>query len=317
MASLETYLRKCPEAEQAPQTHYLLGEILYKQNRFAEALSHATRVIASTAETPLHQQALLLAAQAFLQLGPTDQAQTYLQRVLASGALTKMLPAALYWLGEIAFQHQRYDDAHKYYQRLLQEQPTGPYVARAQYSLGWLYRQLGDAAAALQAFSTFLGLALQHEFAPQARFAQAALLRETKQLTEVAEAFKKLAQEAPASLQDEALCWWAETAYELGQYAAARTVYQRLVTTHSQSTRVNASLYGWGWAEVQQSQCTAAVPPWETLLQRDSSAPQAPDVHYQLIDKYAAEGSWSALARTHQGAIYEQWQDWGTRLAGL
>jgi tetratricopeptide (TPR) repeat protein len=282
MAGFETYLRQCPETAQAPQAHYLLGEILFKRQRFADALSHATRVISSTAEPTLHQHALLLAAQACLQLGQADKAQTYLQRVLSSGALTKTLPAALYWLGEIAFQHQRYDEARKYYQRLLKEQPTGPYVAQAQYSLGWLYRQLGDTAAALQAFSTFLTLAPSHEFASQARFARAALLRETKQLTEAAEAFQKLAQEAPASLQDEALFWWAETAYELGQYIEARMAYQRLVTAHPQSTRVNASLYGWGWTEVQQGQCAAAVHPWETLLQHDPPVPQAPDVHYQL-----------------------------------
>ncbi|HEY7493102.1 MAG TPA: tetratricopeptide repeat protein, partial [Candidatus Tectomicrobia bacterium] len=282
MASFEIYLRKCPEATQAPQAHYLLGEILYKRNRFAEALSHATRVISSTAEPTLQQHALLLAAQAHLQLGQVDKAQAYLQRVLASGASTRTLPAALYWLGEIAFQHQRYEEARKYYQRLLKEQPSGPYVAQVQYSLGWLYRQLGDTTAALQAFSTFITLAPNHAFAPQARFARAALLRETRQLTEAAAAFQKLSQEASANLQDEALFWWAETAYELGQYADARTAYQRLVTVHPQSTRVNASLYGWGWAEVQQGQCAAAVHPWETLLQHDPPAPQAPDVHYQL-----------------------------------
>lgn len=282
MAGFEAYLRQCPETEQALSAHYLLGEILYKRDRFTEALSHVMQVISRAAEPPLHQQALLLAAQALLQLGQTDKAQTHLQRVLASGVPSGVLPAALYWLGEIAFQHQRYDEARKYYQRLLKEQQTGPYAAQAQYSLGWLYRRLGDTAAALQAFAAFLTLDPDHEFAPQARFARAALLRESNQRTEAADAFKKLAQEAPTSLQDEALFWWAETAYELGRYAEARMAYQRLVTAHPKSVRVDASLYGWGWAEVQQSQCAATVHPWEMLLQRDPPSSQALDVHYQL-----------------------------------
>jgi tetratricopeptide (TPR) repeat protein len=282
IASFEAYLRQCPETTQALSAHYFLGEILYKRDRFADALRHATQVVSRAAEPPLQQHALLLAAQALLQLGQPDKAQVYLQRVLASRSSGGVRPAVLYWLGEIAFQHQRYAEARTYYTRLLKEQPSGPYTAQAQYSLGWVCRQLGDTAAALQAFAAFVALTPEHEFAPQARFARAALLRETKQLIAAAEVLKQLAQDAPASLQDEVLFWWAETAYELGRYAEALTAYERLVTAHPQSTRVNASLYGWGWAAVQQGQCATAVHPWEMLLQREPTSSQTLDVHYQL-----------------------------------
>ena len=68
----------------------------------------------------------------------------------------------------------------------------------------------GDAVAALEAFTAFLKLAPDHEFAPQVRFIRAELLRDTKKLPEAAEAFQQLAQNPTEPLRDEALFWWAE-----------------------------------------------------------------------------------------------------------
>jgi tetratricopeptide (TPR) repeat protein len=304
IAGFESYLRRCPDAEHAAQAHYLLGEIFYKRQRFPDALHHATQVISNPTQTALHPHALLLAAQCTRALGQLDQTATYLQQVLASKHATAVLPAALYWLGELAFQQQRYEAARAYYQRVVAAPQPGPYAAYAQYALGWLYRQLGDAAAALKAFSAFLDLAPEHEFALQARFARAALLRDTEQLPEAAEAFQHLAQEAPADLQDEALFWWAETAYQLERYAEASTVYQRLVTEYPQSARINASLYGWGWAEIQQHHYAAALHPLQTLLQNTPHFPQALEVHYQLGECYI-QLEQSALARQHLVQVVE------------
>jgi tetratricopeptide (TPR) repeat protein len=282
MAGFEAYLQKCPEAEQGPQAHYILGEILYKRSRFTEALHHATQVLSSPGGTALHPHAALLAGQCFLQLQQSDKAQTSLQRARGASSPPEVRAAALYWLGEIAVQQQRYDAARTYYTLLLKEQQTGTYAAYAQYSLGWLLRQRGENSAALEAFSAFLALAPNHEFASQARFVQAVLLREAGRLPEAAAAFQQLAPQAPTALQDEVLFWWAETVYQQGHYEEAQALYQRLVTNHAQSPRVNASLYGWGWAAAQQHQCAAAVQPWELLLQRDPQWPQALEVHYQL-----------------------------------
>jgi TolA-binding protein len=308
IAGFESYLQKCPEAEQAPQAHYLLGEIFYKHQRFTDALHQATQAISTQMQSTIRPHALLLAAQCARQLKQAEQAEAYLQQILTSDEAAEVLPAALYWLGELASQDKRYEMARTYYQRVIEEQLTGAYATHAQYALGWLYRQLDNAPAALQAFSAFLALAPDHEFALQARFARAALLRETEQLSDAAEALKQLVQEAPVGLQDEALFWWAETTYQLGDYAEAGVVYQRLVSEYPQSTRVNASLYGWGWSEVKQHQCAAAVQPWETLLQRAPQLPQALEVHYQLGVCYIELGQ-SVSARQHLQEMVEAKQN--------
>jgi tetratricopeptide (TPR) repeat protein len=282
IASFEAYLRRCPGGEYTTQTHYLLGEISYKRQRFAEALQHAIQVLSRTTDTRWHPQAALLAGQALVQGGEPEKATTYLQRATTPRAPAEVRHAALYWLGEIAFQLQRYDDARTHYQRLLAEQQTGPYAVQAYYSLGWLARQRGEAAAALEAFTAFLKLAPTHEFAPQVRFIRAELLRDTKKLPEAVEAFQKLAQNPTEPLRDEALFWWAEIVHQQGHYSEAITLYQRLVTEYPQSARVNASLYGWGWTAMQEHQCATAVSPWEQLLQRDAAFPQALNMHYQL-----------------------------------
>ena len=282
IASFEAYLRRCPGGEYTTQTHYLLGTIYYQRQHFPEALRHVLQVLSSSTHTNLHPPAALLAGQAHLQLGQPEKAQAYLQWAATAGVPAEVRQAAWYWLGEIAFQQQQYDEARGHYQRLLSEHHTGLYAIQAYYSLGWLARQRGDAPAALEAFTAFLKLAPKHEFAPQVRFIQAELLRETTKLPEAAEAFKQLAQSSSESLRDEALFWWAETVNQQGRYNEARTLYQRLVTEYPQSTRVTDSLYGWGWTAIQQHQCATAVPPWERLLQQDPAFPQALTIHYQL-----------------------------------
>jgi tetratricopeptide (TPR) repeat protein len=282
VVGLEGYLRRCPGGEYTTQAHYLLGEIFYKRQRFPEALEHARQVLSRSASPSVHAHAALLAGQALVQLGQPEKAVTHLQRAINTGAPVEVRQAALYWLGEMAFQRQHYDEARKYYQRLLGEQRSGPYAVYAYYSLGWLSRQRGEAAAALEAFTAFLQLAPTHEFAPQVRFIRAELLREANRLPEAVEAFKQLALNPVESLRDEALFWWAETVNQQGHYDEAGALYQRLVTEYPHSVRVNASLYGWGWTAIQQQQCAAVAPPWERLLQQDPTFPQALTLHYQL-----------------------------------
>jgi TolA-binding protein len=298
MAGFIAYLQKCPQAEPAPQVHYLLGELFYKRQRFDQALQHAIEVLSTPAAAAFHPYAALLAGQCLIQLGQLEQAASVLRRAIVESATGEVRTAALYWLGEIAFQQQQYAEARTFYQGVLQEQSAGPYATYAQYSLGWVFRQLGDLTAALEAFSAFLTQAPTHEFAPQARFTRAMLLRETGQFQEARAAFQQLAQTVPTAQQDEMLFWWAETAYQQGLYDEARTVYQRLFAEYPQSARAPASLYGWGWAAVQQHQCAAAVQPWEWLLQREPQWSQALEVHYQLGMCYA-QLEQSAAAQTH------------------
>jgi TolA-binding protein len=322
IASFEAYLRRCPGGEYTAQTHYLLGEISYKRQRFAAALQHALQVLARTTDTTWHPQAALLAGQALIQSGELDKATTYLPRATTPAAPAQVRQAALYWLGEIAFRLQRYDEAQTYYQRLLTAQQTGPYAAQAYYSLGWLARQRGEAPAALEAFTAFLKLAPTHEFARQVQFIRAELLRDTKKLPEAAEAFQQLAQNPAEPLRDEALFWWAEVVYQQGRYSEAMTLYQRLVTEYPQSARVHASLYGWGWTALQEHQCATAVSPWEQLLQRDAAFPQALSMHYQLGVCYV-QLEQPAKAREHLQQVVDSgesppyFQDALSRLAAV
>ncbi|MGQ4807119.1 Cell division coordinator CpoB [Candidatus Entotheonellaceae bacterium PAL068K] len=322
IAGFHAYLQKCPETETARQAHYYLGEIWYRQQQFAEALHHTTRILADPPPTALYAHAALLAAQAARQLGQLDQADAYFHRVLAVDTPADVRPAALYWLGELAEQRQDGAAARGYYRRVLEQPRPGPYAAYAQYALGWLYRQRGENPQALEAFSAFLTLEPEHAFASQARFARAALLRDMGKLQKAAKAFQQLARVAPATMQDEALFWWAETAYQLGHYAEASAAYQRLYTDHSQSPRAHAGLYGRGWAEVQQGHCATAVHPWEALLQQAPQFPRALEVHYQLGVCYISLAQ-RATARRHLQQVVEteqstaQYQDALHRLATL
>lgn len=281
-AGLEAFLKQCPHDSQAPQARYLLATIWYSQQRYAEAVTLAASVLATPSAAALHPYAALLSGQSLLQQGLPAEAQPMLQRALVDSAPSEVRAAALYWLGDMALQRQQYLEAQTYYEQLLQTQGTGAYAVSASYALGMVFRRLGNLPAALHAFSTFLTLAPDHALAPQAGFNRAMLLRETGVLPEAIAAFQELAQTAPPTLQDEVFFWWAETAYQSGQYAQAQAVYQRLVDAYPQSPRVLSSLYGQGWTAIQRHDCVAAMPPWDELLRREPQWPQALELHYHL-----------------------------------
>lgn len=302
MAGFEGYLQKCPGGENTPQAHYFLADILHKQENFVGALHHVTQSLALPLISDLLPHALLLAAQTSRQLGQLEQAEIYFKLVLDATASAQVRSLALYWLGELASQQQRYTDALVYYRRAVDIQPRNDYAVYAQYALGWTYRRLGDVPAALKAFSSFLALSPRHEQARQARFVRAVLLRETGQLEDAKAAFAELADEAPDNMLDEIRFWWAETAYQLEAYAEAARLYQGLVTLHPHSSRIEASLYGWGWAEVRQNRCASARQPWEALLQQAPRFSHAVEIHYQLGMCYVQLGL-PQLARQHLLAV--------------
>lgn len=322
LAGFEAYLRQCPEGVRAPQAHYLMAEILFQQNRCPESFTHAQAVIKHTPVVALRPQALLLGAQCALQLDRLDVAQSYLPQILDAQITAEVREAALYWSGDLAMRQQRYDDAQRYYQQVIQKSRSGNYAPYAYYALGNLARQRGDMSAALDAFTTLLQSAPDHVLAPQARFQRAMLWRDTDRVTEAAAAFRQLAEDTPVEIQEEALFWWAEMAYQLKHYDDATTAYRRLLTAYPQSVRVPESLYGLGWTAVQQQQCEAAVQSWETLLQRAPAFQQAVEVHYQLGLCYIQLNR-DAMARMHlqvvttADATASQQQDAVFKLASL
>ncbi|MCZ6876282.1 MAG: tetratricopeptide repeat protein [bacterium] len=298
IAGFEGYLQKCPGGKNTPQAHYFLADILYKQESFLRALRHVAQSLALPLASDLLPYALLLAAQSSRQLGQIEQAEIYLKLILDATESAQLQSLAFYWLGELASQQQRYTDALVYYRRAVDVQPNNDYAVYAQYALGWTYRRLGDVPAALNAFSAFLALSPRHEQANQARFVRATLLREAGQLEAARTAFAKLADEAPDEMLDEVRFWWAEIAYQLEAYGEAAMLYQRLIVLHPHSARIEASLYGWGWAEIQQNHCASAHQPWETLLQQAPRFPRSIEIHYQLGACYGQLGL-HKLARKH------------------
>lgn len=282
IAGFEAYLTQCPQGDHASQTHYLLADIAFKQERFTQALTHAKAVIARVPHSPVRPHAFLLGAQSALHIHQPQQARTYLRELLASGAQGDIRAAALYWLGEVASRQQQYDDAQGWYHTLLREMPASPYTLQGHYALGWVARQRQDFPTALQAFTAFIQRAPSHALAPQARLARADLLRETGRLDEAAAAFQRLVQEGPATLRDEALFWSAELAYRLGRYDAAWSAYQRLLADYPKSPRRQEGRYGAGWTAVQLRRCVDAVSLWEEWLTQAQDDARAVDIRYQL-----------------------------------
>jgi TolA-binding protein len=280
IAGFEAYLQQCPDGQYAGQAHYVLATLYDKRSESAKVLPHVQQALAHHLDAKARPHALWLGAQSALQAGELGVARDYLHEVVTAKVDSSLKAPALYWLGEIAYRQQDVEAAQRYYQRAVKESPTGPYAPHAYYSLGWLARQRGDPQAALDAFNTFLQVAPKHEFAIQVRFARADLLRETGDIKAAAAAFRQLAQERPASLQDEALFRWAEMAYQLQQYDEARMAYGQLLKLFPKSDRTGEALYGLGWAALRQQHCEAAVEAWQTLLQRD------PDVALWVVYKH-------------------------------
>ncbi len=101
---LERFLTQYPGSSKAPEANLLLGQCLFHQNRFLDALSKFETLLAQ------------------------PQAQN-------------IKDALLYWTAEIHFKGNSFSKAGEYYKKIIDEFSTSSYCLASYYSLAWCFFQ--------------------------------------------------------------------------------------------------------------------------------------------------------------------------------
>lgn len=82
IAHFQIYLATYPDGTERPGAHYWLGESLYSQHEYTDALIQFEAILLEYPQSPEAVRALLKGAQAYRQLGETRQATTLLQMLI-------------------------------------------------------------------------------------------------------------------------------------------------------------------------------------------------------------------------------------------
>lgn len=82
IAHFQTYLATIPDGTERPGALYWLGESLYSQHEYTDALVQFEAILLEYPQSPEAVRALLKGAQAYRQLGETRQATTLLQMLI-------------------------------------------------------------------------------------------------------------------------------------------------------------------------------------------------------------------------------------------
>ena len=134
---------------QARSAHLNLGEALYKQGRYEEALD-ATRV--AVEQRPDHINTYANLGVVLNELGRFEEAEPHLRRAIA---LNPNHTGALYSMATVRFKQQLYDKMLELLQRLIDVDPSH---AKAHVSMGVALFYLGRSDEALQSFDQALSL---------------------------------------------------------------------------------------------------------------------------------------------------------------
>jgi len=101
---LERFLKKYPDSDKLAEAELLIGQCLFRQNRFLDALAKFEE---------LENQAYARASR----------------------------DAIIYWIAEVHFRGNNFSKAADYYKKIIADFPNSTYRAAAYYSLGWSYFQ--------------------------------------------------------------------------------------------------------------------------------------------------------------------------------
>ncbi len=183
-------LQQHPRSRFAPQGHYELAELLYRQERFREAIGHFGKALEGGLTPDQKREALLKVAEAFLKVDEPLQAakrfETFVQRYpddeRASRALflagesyrkakrfkeaercwqqvsaryphSPFAPKALWALAELAEENKNEALVRQLYRKLVERYPQSAEAAKANARLAVLHYQKGDYKAALKAYT--------------------------------------------------------------------------------------------------------------------------------------------------------------------
>lgn len=287
LASAAPLLAKKPEGRLFAQLSFVVGDCLFRQEKWTESIAPLEDFVAScvSPETdtkkkrgitavPNLDTALMQLAVAYVRSNNTSKA---LEKLAVITDLypqpTPQLPIALAEQGRLAFEKGDLKLARQALQRFFAEvgknaepfkQNAASQQPKAAYYLAWVEASEDNHEAAVKRFAEVPN---SHELAADARLQQGISLIKAEKFEESAKLFSETLKHFPKHEKRERLLYYAGLSLaRLKNWPAAANYFKELVEKYADSEFADKSLYEWAWCERSRDRKKEAIALYEKLL---------------------------------------------------
>jgi cellulose synthase operon protein C len=287
LASARPLLEKKPEGTLFAQLSFVVGDCLFRQEKWAESIAPLEDFAASYVAAELDQRknrkvtaapnldtALMQLAVAYVRVENPAKALEKLAVITDSYPQpTPQLPIALAEQGRLAYEAGDLPLARKALQRFFAEaekneapfnQNAASQRPKAAYYLAWVEASEDKHEEAAKRFSEVPNA---HELAADARLQQGIALIKAEKFEESAKLFPETLKQFPTHEKRERLLYYAGLSFaRLENWPAAANYFKELVEKHADSEFADKSLYEWAWCERSRDRKKEATELYEKLL---------------------------------------------------
>jgi len=308
-----------PKLEQ-PAAYFGLGEALFGAKKFKDALTAYRYVVSKFGEHKLAEDAAYSMVYCHAELGEDQQAVEQCQSFARAHPDSRLMASVKQVEGEHQYRLKHYEAARDACLASLARDAKGAYADDAMYKLAWAYRQLGDHGKAgaqfLKLAATFKASPFAAEslylagesaavqgqvataaghfracekkfgkspFASKAGYRLALLYYQTQDYKQAAAQFKGfLAAHPQSDLVKQALVYAGESAFQLKDYATARSHYERQLRDFPKAGAqwADVAIYGVAWCDRKDGKMAVAVDGFRRVLSRFPKSKLVPESSY-------------------------------------
>jgi len=216
---LDRFLKNYPNSSELPEANLLIGECLFHQNKYLEALAK-------------------------------------FEELLNNPASKNIKDEILYWIAEVHFKGNNYNKASSFYKRIIDEFPKSPFIAAAYYSLGWCAFQDHNFTQAAEYFKVIESRFPKESQVKDASFKIIECLYNLKDYAGLKEGIKNYLRIYSNDSASLAYLYFysAEADYYLNNFKEAIDKYSKVIVNTRDEKMQSLANLGMGWSYLKLKQ---------------------------------------------------------------
>ena len=288
---LSDLVRDQPHQPIAAEAHYWLGMAYLSTKQLDDARAQFEKILAQWPTSEVGSQAILRLGDTLYNQGKFTQAIDTYTRLTASGTADVHTPDAEYGIILSLYQLRRLQEYAIRAKSFITRYPTNPLSVTVLYQLAELYEAENRSQLALETLQEVITRFGQSELVESAYLRRAEIFaRQDNWQASLTEAQQALAIAKSDVVKSDALYTVAQAQQELKLYPAAAESYRRLIQTYPKSRFVPAGLRGLAQSLTQAGRKAEAKQVWQDMLQRTSKDASMADASVELGLLLQSEG---------------------------
>ncbi|MEK6646518.1 MAG: tetratricopeptide repeat protein [Candidatus Firestonebacteria bacterium] len=281
---------------------YLLGECLYNQQKYNEAIREYKRIVLfSPVDSTAEKASFKIADCFFEQKQYKDSAEYYLDFV-KKYPKSLVLGDAYFWLAESYFNLNQIEDALKYYENAIAF--SSKFLDYSYYSKAWCLIKLNNLSVAIETLRVLIknypdgDLFLKaQDLLEKSLYHLATEKNKNKEYNASIDLLLGLFQDYPATkFKNYALYLLAHNYYAIEKFNNAKQKFLQFTEEFPKNELTDDSFYWAGWCEYKQNNFAGAILKFENLDEKSSLYPEAQfrigESYYNLKNYMKAQESY-------------------------